>query len=146
MKAVLDEFKKQYDAIMGGQYTRELVKDCDAWPLVEKLKDIGKTQVYCTSSNLKLELMGRHVICDLMDVFWEGARVLPADGSLPKMTMFPGKVCALLSDNYRRVFCHSVETMRDLPQQYHRFQLVTDYVCGMTDTFAKRLHTELMNG
>lgn len=146
VKAVLDEFKKQYDAIMAGQYSRELVKDCDAWPLVEKLEYLGKTRVYCTPSNLKLELMGRHVICDLMDVFWEGAKVLPINGELPTTKTFPGKVCALLSDNYRRVFCHSVETMPELPEQYHRFQLVTDYVCGMTDTFAKRLHTELMNG
>jgi dGTPase len=81
-----------------------------------------------------------------MDIFWEGAKVLPIDGRLPKMTTFPGKVCALLSENYRRVFCNSVKTMPELPEQYHRFQLVTDYVCGMTDTFAKRLHAELMNG
>ena len=72
--SVLREFRKQYDGIMAGEYTRELVEDCDAWPLVDELKKIGRTQVYCTPSNLKLELMGRHVICDLMDIFWEGAQ------------------------------------------------------------------------
>jgi dGTPase len=146
VRSVVKEFQKQYGEIMAGRYTRELFKECEAAPLVEKLKELGRTRVYCTPSNLKLELMGRRVICDLMDIFWEGAQVLPADGSLPKTTKFPGKVCALLSENYRRVFCHSVKTMRELPEQYHRFQLVTDYVCGMTDTFAKRLHAELMNG
>jgi len=30
--------------------------------------------------------------------------------------------------------------------QFHRYLLVTDQVCGMTDTFAKRLHSELNNG
>ena len=144
--SVLNEFKRRYDAIMGGQYTGELVVDCEAASLIDKLKELGRTRVYCTPSNLKLELMGRHVICDLMDIFWEGAKVLPIDGRLPKTTTFPGKVCALLSENYRRVFCNSVKTMPELPEQYHRFQLVTDYVCGMTDTFAKRLHAELRNG
>jgi len=144
--SVLNEFKKQYDKIMAGEYTKELVEDCDASPLVDKLKEVGRTQVYCTPSNLKLELMGRRVICDLMDIFWEGAKVLPIDGPPLKMTTFPGKVCALLSENYRRVFRHFVKMMPELPEQYHRFQLVTDYVCGMTDTFAKRLHAELMNG
>ena len=81
-----------------------------------------------------------------MDIFWEGAKVLPVSGQPQETKKFPGKVCALLSENYRRVFSHSVETMPELPEQYHRFQLVTDYVCGMTDTFAKRLHAELMNG
>jgi len=146
VRAVVKAFQSQYDKIMAGEYAGELVKDCEAWPLVKKLKDLGKTRVYCTPSNLKLELMGRHVICDLMDVFWEGAKVLPTDGSRPKTTTFSGKVCALLSENYRRVFCQWVKEMSELPEQYHRFQLVTDYVCGMTDTFAKRLHTELMNG
>jgi len=146
VQAVVKEFQVQYDKIMAGQYTGELVKGCEAASLVDKLKDLGCTRVYCTPSNLKLELMGRHVICDLMDVFWEGAKVLPVDGRPQETMTFPGKVCALLSENYRRVFSHSVETMSELPEQYHRFQLVTDYVCGMTDTFAKRLHAELMNG
>ncbi len=144
--SVVNEFKKRYEAIMRGLYTGELVEDCGAWPLVKKLKELGRTRVYCTPSNLKLELMGRHVICDLMDIFWEGAEALPVDGELPKPTTFSGKACALLSENYRRVFCHSVKAMPELPEQYRRFQLVTDYVCGMTDTFAKRLHAELMNG
>lgn len=146
VNSVLEEFKRQYGTIMSGQYTGELVVGCEAASLIDKLKMLGRTRVYCTASNLKLELMGRRVISDLMDIFWEGAKVLPIDGRLPKTTTFSGKVCALLSENYRRVFCHFVKAAPELPEQYHRFQLVTDYVCGMTDTFAKRLHAELMNG
>jgi len=58
----------------------------------------------------------------------------------------------LLSDNYRDVFQHFTredqllpEGQR-LPENYRRFQLLTDYICGMTDSFAKRLHSELKNG
>lgn len=145
VNAVVEVFKVRYDNVMAGEYIGELVKDCTAWPLVEVLKGIGRSQVYCTPSNLKLELMGRRVICDLMDVFWEGAESLPADAP-PKTKGFAGKVGALLSENYRRVFQQSMKELRELPEMYHRLQLVTDYVCGMTDSFAKRLHTELMNG
>lgn len=87
--------------------------------------------------------MGRKVIGDLMDIFWEGAEHMPLEHA-PKTKRFPGKIAALLSENYRRVFQNSVN--RDLPENYCRFQLVTDYVCGMTDSFAKRLHAELTNG
>ena len=145
VKSTIKEFQGRYDLIMKGLYRSELVKDCTAWPLIEKLKGLGKARVYCTPSNLKLELMGRHVISDLMDVFWEGARELSVD-DVPQTKTFPGKIGALLSNNYRRAFRHSMETMQELPEQYHRLQLVTDYVCGMTDTFAKHLHAELMNG
>jgi dGTPase len=89
--------------------------------------------------------MGRKVIYDLLTLFWEGARELPIDGKIqPKK--FPGKLQALLSDSYRKVFLHFVNQSTDIPENYFRFQLVTDYVCGMTDTFAKQLHGELTHG
>lgn len=145
VKSVKKVFIDRYEQIMTAVFKDELVKSCDAWPLVDKLKTIGRDRVYCTPSTLKLELMGRRVIHDLMDVFWEGAEKLPVDEN-PKPLTFPGKVGALLSQNYRRVFRHSREECDGFPEAYHRFQLVTDYICGMTDSFAKRLHAELFNG
>ena len=143
--ASVKAFQDHYESIMNGSYKGELVEEGDAMTLVDRLKKLARTKVYCTPSNLKLELMGRRVIFDLMDLFWEGAQQLPIEGN-PKPKTFPGKLGALLSDNYRRVFQHSVVAMPELPEKYHRYQLVTDYVCGMTDTFAKRLHAELTNG
>jgi dGTPase len=143
VNAVIEAFKKYYKNIMNGSYTKELTADCSAVTLVKRLKELGQEKVYCTSPTLKLELMGRRVITDLMDIFWEGVRELPKEG-MPETKDFPGKIGALLSTNYRRVWQHNVEKLGD--SQYHRLQLVTDYICGMTDTFAKRLHAELMNG
>jgi dGTPase len=80
-----------------------------------------------------------------MTIFWEGAETLPINGE-PNTRDFRGKIGALLSANYRRVFQHFASTEKELPEVYHRLQLVTDYVCGMTDSFAKRLHAELKNG
>ena len=144
--SVMKEFKTRYEEIMAGTYKGNLIEDCDASILINELKTIGQKRVYCTPSNLKLELMGRHVICDLMTLFWEGAKELPLTEGPLKTKSFAGKAGALLSDNYRRVFLNSVQASWHLPECYHRLQLVTDYVCGMTDTFAKRLHSELMNG
>lgn len=143
--AAFATFEARYDEIMRGAYTGELVKDCADAGLLKQLKTLGRERVYCTPSNLRLELMGRRVICGLMDLFWEGASVLPVDDA-PSPNTFPGKIGALLSENYRRVFRHFVKNATELPELYHRFQLVTDYVCGMTDSFAKRLHSELACG
>ena len=145
VQASIEVFKKHYDAIMSGTYRKELIDDSTAYVLVEQLKTIARTRAYATPPNLKLELMGRKVICDLMDLFWEGAQELPLDGA-PKPKKFPGKAGALLSENYRRVFQHWVKEQTHLPQMYHRLLLVTDYVSGMTDTFATELHRDLMNG
>lgn len=80
-----------------------------------------------------------------MDAFWEGAKVMPEHGP-PETKGFEGKIAALYSENYRRVFQHFVKTNSQLPETYHRVQLLTDYVCGMTDAFATRLHGELFGG
>jgi dGTPase len=145
VRAAIDAFKANYASIMDGTYKHELVEDSDASVLVKTLKEFARAKAYATPANLKLELMGRKVICDLMDVFWEGAVELPVEGS-PKPKKFPGKAGSLLSDNYRRVFQHWVKQQPRLPQKYHQLLLVTDYVSGMTDSFATKLHRELRNG
>ncbi len=143
--SVSGAFSRHYDEVMNGKFTQELISACSAEPLVAKLREIGIGHVYCTPSTLKLEIMGRHVICDLMDVFWEAAERLPVDRE-PTTKDFAGKAGALLSQNYRRVFRRARKDQKTLPELYHRYQLVTDWVCGMTDSFAKRLHAELFNG
>lgn len=146
VQSAIRAFKDCYGQIMEGDFKSDLVDVCDAAGFIRRLKNIGRDRVYCTPSTLKLELMGRRVIHDLMTVFWEGAEKLPVVGP-PKASDFPGKSGALLSENYRRVFQRACQAEdKTLPEDYHRFQLLTDYVCGMTDTFAKRLHAELFNG
>jgi dGTPase len=143
--AVIDTFKKHYQPIMHGKHEGDLLDESDAKDLAACLRKIGRTRVYPTRSTLTLELMGRHVIHDLMDIFWEGARALPIGGD-PKTSKFDGKAAALISRNYRQIFQEFAAEKKDLPETYHRFQLLTDYICGMTDSFAKRLHSELFNG
>jgi dGTPase len=58
---------------------------------------------------------------------------------------FQGKIYNLLSSNYRTVFESALKDP-SLPPRYHQLQLVTDYVCGMTDGFACKLHAQLTNG
>jgi dGTPase len=145
VEAAFKVFVAKYEVIMAGKYEGALLPDSGATDLSDCLRALGRTRVYPTRSTLTLELMGRKVIGDLMDVFWEGAEALPKDKA-PKTVTFAGKAAALFSPNYRKVFQYFVNERPDLPEQYHRLQLVTDYICGMTDSFAKRLHAELFNG
>lgn len=138
-------FKRRYGEIMEGMYHGELVGDGDCRAYVKTLKKIGRSRIYCTQSTLKLELMGRSIIHDLMDLCWEGAETLSTDGKVQTKD-FAGRAGALLSPNYREVFCHFARADAGENDRFHRYLLVTDQVCGMTDTFAKRFHSELNNG
>jgi dGTPase len=144
--SVVKVFEDQYSEIMEGTFQKELIKVSTAAVAVKKLKAIGAIRVYCTQPTLKLELMGRQVIGELLDMFWEGVQDFPMEGE-PSTKTFSGKIGGLMSRNYAQVFqASATDTANRLPVVYHRYQFLTDYVCGMTDTFAKRLHSELTNG
>ena len=138
--AIEDAFKENYQAIMNGNYHNELYKDSEAGALIEACKKVGQKYIYCAKDNLKLELMGRRVISDLMDIFWEGASI----GS-EKDKGFEHKIFDLTSRDYRVVYEKAIEEKK-LPKKYCQMQLMTDYICGMTDTFACTLHKRLTNG
>lgn len=144
--ATRDMFKLAYPEIIAGSYDKELVYDdrCQAKPLIEVCKKIGGQDVYPTNDILRLELRGRRVVHDLMDVFWEGAKI----GSKEiRAKDYPGKTYKLISKNYRWIFEREMGKRPDGAwERYLRLQLVTDYVTGMTDGFACSLHANLFNG
>ena len=137
-------FFKHYDEIMEGQFKSDLISNGETAGFIEACKQVGRSRIYNTPQTLKLELMGRKIISDLLDLFWEGAQSLSTDGSPGKG--FGGEARALLSESYKRVFRDTLAAGGPLPHDYHRFRLLTDYICGMTDTFARTLHKELTNG
>lgn len=53
-----------------------------------------------------------------------------------------GKLYNLISENYRRMVMKKGE--RFPMDNYRRFQLVIDFIAGMTDTYAMDYYNELM--
>ena len=49
----------------------------------------------------------------------------------------------LISENYLRIYRIHAEGKSEEEKLYLRLLLVTDYVCGMTDSYAKSLYQEL---
>lgn len=155
--AVIESFKNQYENIMNGSYHNELFEDSDAYSLIKACKDVGFNNVYRAEQVIRKEVMARRVIHDLMELFWEGV-----SKKKDERTRFEEEIYNLMSENYRTVF----ETIEDMPnplpeyrdvydksrgsekllENYCCMQLVTDYICGMTDTFACTLHRQLTNG
>ena len=142
VEAVTKAFERQYNSIMKGAYTRELLYDSETGPIAKACTDMNLDHVIKSNEIGKLEYMGRTVMHDLMDMFWEGARKAPVREA---MDGFQEKIYQLMSANYQSVFEKAIEDGAQ-PSAYARLQLVADYVCGMTDTYACQLHRELTNG
>jgi dGTPase len=143
--AALDEFQSSYDSIMDGGYGFELVKRSRAGHLYNAGKEVVKRHIFCSPEVLRLEIMGRRVIHDLLDLYWEG--VCPG---AREEKAFSTKLYAITSDNYRRAFEEDLNrsfSNIDPAWQplYLRLRLVCDQVAGMTDAYAVSQHRLLTN-
>jgi dGTPase len=143
--AVLTEFQRSYDAIMNGDYGYELVRRSDAAVLYNACKDVVRRRIFSSPEVLRLEIMGRRVIHDMLDLYWEGLSLVNRDEK-----GFCAKLYSLFSDNYRQAYEHDL--VRSFPtlegsakKHYLRLRLVCDQVAGMTDAYAVRQHRTLTN-
>lgn len=60
-----------------------------------------------------------------------------------KLSPMKDRLMNMISDNYRQIYTIYSEGKSDKEKLYLRLLLVTDFVCGMTDSYAKRLYQEL---
>jgi len=134
--AAVEAFIRKYADIMQGKYHGELAEEREFGNLIGFVKGLMQP-VFASVEVLKLEVMGRRVIHDLLDLFWEGVSNAEAG--------FGKKIFNLISENYRRVYDNAVDEGR-FAKEYFQFRLITDYVSGMTDTFAIQVHEDLWNG
>lgn len=140
-KAVQKRFasKGVYGEIMAGTYAKEILYDTPVGSVYAALKSFAQQRVYNAKSILRLEILGYDVIHSLMDLFWQ---IEPGSDRRG----LGGKLYGLMSQNYRSIFENPDDWEKSLPRNYRKALLVTDYICGMTDSFALNLHRELNNG
>lgn len=134
--AVGQTFHRRYGDIMDGNYTNELVNDCNYGGLFGIIDRFSKERVYTSDETVRLEVLGYNIIRDLLQIFSK------ADANAKPNTL-GGKLYQLISPNYRSVFEHQEKWEDGFPEEYRHSLLITDYICGMTDTFAVRLHSQL---
>ena len=60
-----------------------------------------------------------------------------------KQSVVGKRIVALISDDYRRIYEIFSKDKSEEEKLYLRLLLATDYICGMTDSFAKDLYQEL---
>ncbi|SHJ40549.1 dGTPase [Hespellia stercorisuis DSM 15480] len=133
-------FTRNYDAIMAGTYKKDLFSGTFGEKLMDLLGDMANRYVFMSSTIYKLELTEAAILDDLMEKFVHAAIHYDAG---EKMDSIDLRIVSLISDNYKKAYRHQAEGKSEAEKIYLRLLLVTDYVCGMTDSYAKRLYQEL---
>ena len=91
---------------------------------------------------LKLELAAKKIISSLLKDFVYAVIHWEDEDESYKLNKAQKKLINIISENYKNDYKHS-RTADYRMNLYLRFLMVTDYISGMTDSFAKNLYREL---
>ncbi len=136
-------FRKNYKVIINGDFGHKGLLDSNR--LVEVLKRLNRIYCYSNREVLTLELVGDRVINGLLDIF---VNPLISCTEKPKAITKEGKLYELISDNFKYVCCFDYKEKRKINfneiSKYDKLLLITDFISGMTDSYAVNLYKELL--
>lgn len=140
IRSATDGFVRHYDELMAGEYKKDLFDGMPGTLLMDALGDIAYRYAFISSPILKLEI-GADAIFDFLLEKLVGAAV-NYDSEEP-LTAVQEKLMSIISDNYKAIYHIYADGKDETEKLYLRLLLVTDEVCGMTDSYAKELYQEL---
>ena len=127
---------------MDGTYRHDLFYDTFGEKLMDLLGDMAERHVFSSMAIYKMEVAESAILDTLMDKL---VRAVLYYDTGRKQDTIDKRVVSFISDNYKNAYRLQAQGKDEAEKLYLRLLLVTDYVCGMTDSYAKRLYQE-MNG
>lgn len=140
LNSASDSFIDNYGEIMEGTFKNELLECTPIYPLAYALSDIAYRFVFLSRSIQKLEIGEGTMLDFLMDKFVPAA--IEYDTNIPTSGI-NRKLMAMVSENYKYIYSVYSKDCDEANKLYLRLMLVTDFICGMTDSYAKNLYLEL---
>lgn len=141
ISSVVDTFLNKHKQLLSGSFDEDIILSSDAKELREALKELAVNYIFKDKAIITKELVGEKVICGLLEMFVEAVVSERRKQTKTK----EGKLYQLISPNYRFI-CERFPSRKEEngdPSLYDRLLLVTDFICGMTDTYALKLYQKL---
>ena len=133
-------FTSNYHSIMEGTYGQDIFQGTYGEGLMELLGDMAYRRVFTTPTIYKMEVAESVILDFLMDKFVNAVLYYDTD---VKLSEIDKRVVSFISENYKSAYHCQAKGKDEAEKLYLRLLLVTDYICGMTDSYAKRLYQEL---
>ncbi len=135
--------QENYGLIMTGAYPHDILHNTFHEYSIRIMKqDAPQEFVFHSASIVKLELAAQSIITSLLDKFVPAVLYLDEQDDSFRQTKGDKKLTSLISDNYMRSYFDH-KTQDESFNLYLRLLLVTDYLSGMTDSYAKDLYQSL---
>jgi len=133
-------FTSSYNEIMQGSFPKEIIAVSRGNALAFALGDMAYRFVFKSKEIFKLEVAAGEIYEFLLSKFTRAAVLYDTE---LESSAIEQRVMRLISENYIRAYKVSAEDKSEAEKLYLRLMLVTDYICGMTDGYARKLYREL---
>lgn len=133
-------FLQNYDTLMAGTMAGDLFDGTPSSDVICAIAAVSEDLIYTSSIKTVPELFGRRIINSLLDQFVPAAILY--DSSEP-LSFIQRRTMDTISTFYKSMYEQASRGKSDGEKLYLRLLLVTDYISGMTDSYAKRLYQEL---
>ena len=146
MFVAIYRFSKSYGEIKDGTYKQDLFYDTNHGLTIKILKKAMPAFVFDSADILKLELSSETILSFLLQKFVNAALYFDAEYADEEhgyvQTKADKKYFSIFSENYKQDYMNA-KTHKEGYDLYLRLLMVTDYISGMTDTYARTLYREL---
>jgi len=142
MYCVTYSFSRNYKSIMNGEFQRELMQGTFHEKSMKIFKNAMVEFVYEQPEIVKLELSAKKIISTLLDDFIYAVIYMDETEEKYKNHQFQKKLCSLIPDNLKADY-EKAKTNDEGYNLYLRMLMITDFISGMTDSYAKNLYQEL---
>lgn len=136
IEGAIDNFMKNYEDIMNGNYEFEIIEKSNGADIRNSFKQL-QSIVFDNKNIMQTELAGWEVIYGLLDIFIKATESenFQSHGNNKESRLYKN-----ISSSYRYIYenFNSYEN-----PTYNKIQLVVDFICGMTDSYALNLYRKL---
>ena len=135
-----DGFARYYDEIMNGTFEEDLFFGSSGQHINNRLGEIANEYVFTSRPIKMIEISAERILSYLLECFVQAA--LDYDTGR-ELTPINYRLMILVSENYKEIY-HIYSKGKDpVEKLYLRLLLITDYICGMTDSYAQDLYWKL---
>ena len=117
-----------------GEFEKELLQSVKCKRVKDCLDKMTRERILSSKEILSLELVGHKVITTLLRYFTNAALSFDWEDGKSKN----GKLFKYISPNFRYVFCKYTKG-----STYDKLRLITDFISGMTDSYALDVYQKL---
>ncbi|MBP2100075.1 dGTP triphosphohydrolase [Enterococcus rivorum] len=135
-------FVENYAEIMQGNFDKELIiENCEEVKLFEALKAFAIDNIFSAKEILDQEVLGFNIMSRLLD------ELVPVVLKYEKeeMNQYEKRLFNNIPESAEKLFSKETRFCSEDKKDYYRLKMAVDFVCNMTDGYAKKLHDRLFS-